>query len=146
MSRDDNHHRHWDTQINLNTGLCAHTAPISEENRLFKKPTSCCFMKHADESHCRFRPNAPLRAISFNHSPTFGELLSLRMIVKLVLSTIGAQIVNFMEKEPANNDVQTLAEDGTDNVNPTVLIGVFIAISTFFILTSTIGSVVESFS
>lgn len=51
-----------------------------------------------------------------------------------------------MENKVTNRNAQALVEETTNNVNPTILIGVFIAVSTFFILTSTIGTVVESFS
>ena len=51
-----------------------------------------------------------------------------------------------MEDKVANGNTQALSEEAVSDVNPTVLIGVFIAVSTFFILASTIGSVVESFS
>ena len=51
-----------------------------------------------------------------------------------------------MEDNVANGNTQVLSEEAVSDVNPTVLIGVFIAVSTFFILASTIGSVVESFS
>ena len=51
-----------------------------------------------------------------------------------------------MEDKLANVNTQALSEEAVSDVNPTVLIGVFIAVSTFFILASTIGSVVESFS
>ena len=51
-----------------------------------------------------------------------------------------------MEDKVTNGNTQTLSEEAVSDVNPTVLIGVFIAVSTFFILASTIGSVVESFS
>ena len=51
-----------------------------------------------------------------------------------------------MEDKVANGNTQALSEEAVSDVNPTVLIGVFIAVSSFFILASTIGSVVESFS
>ncbi len=51
-----------------------------------------------------------------------------------------------MEDKLANGNTQALSEEAVSDVNPTILIGVFIAVSTFFILASTIGSVVESFS
>jgi len=51
-----------------------------------------------------------------------------------------------MEDNVANGNAQALSEKAESDVNPTVLIGVFIAVSSFFILASTIGSVVESFS
>ncbi|KZR88448.1 hypothetical protein MITS9508_02273 [Synechococcus sp. MIT S9508] len=51
-----------------------------------------------------------------------------------------------MEDKLANGNSQALSEEAVSDINPTVLIGVFIAVSTFFILASTIGSVVESFS
>ena len=51
-----------------------------------------------------------------------------------------------MEDKLSNGNTQALSEEAVSDVNPTVLIGVFIAVSTFFILASTIGSVVESFS
>ena len=51
-----------------------------------------------------------------------------------------------MEDKLANVNSQALSEEAVSDVNPTVLIGVFIAVSTFFILASTIDSVVESFS
>ncbi|KZR86538.1 hypothetical protein SynBIOSE41_01047 [Synechococcus sp. BIOS-E4-1] len=51
-----------------------------------------------------------------------------------------------MENKVTDNTVQALDNEAANDVNPTVLIGIFIAVSTFFILASTIGSVVESFS
>ena len=51
-----------------------------------------------------------------------------------------------MEDKVTNSNAQALSEEAVSDVNPTVLIGVFIAVCTFFILASTIGSVVESFS
>ena len=51
-----------------------------------------------------------------------------------------------MEDKVANGNTQSLSEEAVSDVNPTVLIGVFIAVSSFFILASTMGSVVESFS
>ena len=51
-----------------------------------------------------------------------------------------------MEDKVTNGNTQALSEEAVSDVNPTVLIGVFIAVSTFFILAPTIGSVVESFS
>jgi hypothetical protein len=51
-----------------------------------------------------------------------------------------------MENEGTTSNVQVLNEEAASEINPTVLIGVFIAVSTFFILASTVGSVVESFS
>ena len=51
-----------------------------------------------------------------------------------------------MENKVTNRNAQALVEETTNNVNPTIPIGVFIGVSTFFILTSTIGTVVESFS
>ena len=51
-----------------------------------------------------------------------------------------------MEDKVTSGNAQGLSEEAVSDVNPTVLIGVFIAVSTFFILASTIGSVVESFS
>ncbi len=54
--------------------------------------------------------------------------------------------INSMANKVIDNTVQALDDEAVSNVNPTVLIGIFIAVSTFFILASTIGSVVESFS
>ena len=51
-----------------------------------------------------------------------------------------------MENEATTSNAQALNEESVSEINPTVIIGVFIAISTFFILASTVGSVVESFS
>ena len=51
-----------------------------------------------------------------------------------------------MENKVTDSTVQALDKENASDVNPTVLIGIFIAVCTFFILASTIGSVVESFS
>tara|TARA_B100000073_G_scaffold216371_1_gene179864 strand:- start:727 stop:882 length:156 start_codon:yes stop_codon:yes gene_type:complete len=51
-----------------------------------------------------------------------------------------------MEDKVTHSNAQALSEEAVSDVNPAVLIGVFIAVGTFFILASTIGSVVESFS
>ena len=65
----------------------------------------------------------------------------------MVLShKLGTVCLTCMEDKLANGNTQALSEEAVSDVNPTVLIGVFIAVSTFFILASTIGSVVESFS
>ena len=54
--------------------------------------------------------------------------------------------INSMENKVTDSTVQALDKEDVSDVNPTVLIGIFIAVCTFFILASTIGSVVESFS
>ena len=51
-----------------------------------------------------------------------------------------------MQSEASNDEVQALEKELVSEVNPTVIIGVFIAISTFFILASTMSTVIESFS
>ena len=51
-----------------------------------------------------------------------------------------------MQNEVSNDDLQVVEEELVSEVNPTVIIGVFIAVSTFFILTSTMNTVIESFS
>jgi len=51
-----------------------------------------------------------------------------------------------MQNEVSNDDLQVVEEELVSEVNPTVIIGVFIAISTFFILASTMSTVIESFS
>ena len=51
-----------------------------------------------------------------------------------------------MQSEVSNDEVQELEKELVSEVNPTVIIGVFIAVSTFFILTSTMSTVIESFS
>ena len=53
---------------------------------------------------------------------------------------------NAMQSEVSNDEVQALEKELVSEVNPTVIIGVFIAISTFFILASTMSTVIESFS
>jgi len=52
----------------------------------------------------------------------------------------------FVDNKATSSNAQALNEEAISEVNPTVLIGIFIAVSTFFLLASTIGSVVESFS
>jgi len=51
-----------------------------------------------------------------------------------------------MTNEVSNDEARVLDQELVAEVNPTVVIGVFIAVSTFFILTSTMSTVVESFS
>ena len=51
-----------------------------------------------------------------------------------------------MEDKVTHSNAQALSEEAVSDVNPAVLIGVFIAVGPFFILASTIGSVGESFS
>lgn len=51
-----------------------------------------------------------------------------------------------MENKVTNSTVQDLKKEVEGDVNPTILIGIFIAVSTFFILASTRESVVVSFS
>ena len=51
-----------------------------------------------------------------------------------------------MTNEVSNDEARVLDQEIVGEVNPTVVIGVFIAVSTFLILTSTMSTVVESFS
>ena len=51
-----------------------------------------------------------------------------------------------MANEVSNDEARVLDQELVGEVNPTVVIGVLIAVSTFFILTSTMSTVVESFS
>ena len=64
----------------------------------------------------------------------------------LLSHKLRAESMICMEDKVTSSNAQALSEEAVSDVNPTVLIGVFIAVSTFFILASTIGSVVESFS
>ena len=51
-----------------------------------------------------------------------------------------------MTNEVSNDEARVLDQELVAEVNPTVVIDVFIAVSTFFILMSTMSTVVESFS